>query len=361
MSEKIPQIRAVGRGAEEMKERYKKDIIGKLTEHREGLPPVDLERIKKYELEKSQEQLEIIEMTNRQTNELMESLGLKPFDITADNIHIINKRFLNDFGYDEERAAGQALWHKQGILILKQDLQDNPLYFANVVFHEILHLKQHLTIEVSEDKNGKPKVALYRWGVYAESPEKSVEREKVAHSHFGGLVEAIVATEEWRNLPKLMKDPLFKDEVEWMNSEEGQQIRKAYAEGRGVPGESVFLYSKRSSEKIEDSLLGVTSREIEATVGSYPNHVKLMHYISEEIFSEFSDKYRSADAVFNEFLKANFTGQLLTIGRLVEATFGKNSFRSLGEMTNDGSSAITKLGTFKKLRQEVLSQKAKEN
>jgi hypothetical protein len=48
-------------------------------------------------------------------------------------------------------------------------------------------------------------------------------------------------------------------------------------------------------------------------------------------------------------LNAHFTGRLLEIGRLVEKTFGKESFRILGNMDTDGKSAVLCFETLKKM------------
>ena len=58
----------------------------------------------------------------------------------------------------------------------------------------------------------------------------------------------------------------------------------------------------------------------------------------------------NADEVFQEFSNAQFNGRLMTIARLVEGTFGKGSFRILGNMDTDSNSATLCLETLKKLR-----------
>lgn len=83
---------------------------------------------------------------------------------------------------------------------------------------------------------------------------------------------------------------------------------------------------------------------------SYREQRQTLDYVCSEIQKEFSDQYKSIDDVFKEFLKANFTGQLLTIGRLVEETFGKGSSRILGDMGMDSKSAILTLEILKIIR-----------
>jgi len=56
-------------------------------------------------------------------------------------------------------------------------------------------------------------------------------------------------------------------------------------------------------------------------------------------------------------LKAHFTGNLLTIKKLVEKTFGKRSFLVLGNMTNDHESGVLHLETLKVFRRDQIRQK----
>ena len=58
--------------------------------------------------------------------------------------------------------------------------------------------------------------------------------------------------------------------------------------------------------------------------------------VTEEIINNYPEKYVSKEAIRKEFLKAHFNGNFLKIAQLIENTFGKGSFRTLGMMnTND--------------------------
>lgn len=68
----------------------------------------------------------------------------------------------------------------------------------------------------------------------------------------------------------------------------------------------------------------------EAFEYSYLKHRQLLDYLCGEIQSQFPETYPNTEAVFEEFVKANFNGRFLTIGRIMEQTFGKGTFRLLG-------------------------------
>ena len=50
---------------------------------------------------------------------------------------------------------------------------------------------------------------------------------------------------------------------------------------------------------------------------------------------KFKDKFKTKDEIFDLFLEAEATGKLLKVGRLVESSLGKGSFRELGEKSAD--------------------------
>lgn len=53
----------------------------------------------------------------------------------------------------------------------------------------------------------------------------------------------------------------------------------------------------------------------------------------DDIYNKNKDKFNSPKDVLLLFVKAAFTGRITEIGKLVESSFGKGSFRELGEKT----------------------------
>ncbi len=67
--------------------------------------------------------------------------------------------------------------------------------------------------------------------------------------------------------------------------------------------------------------------------GSYLLEREKLNEVISAIFDANTRKYQSRENVFDEFAKAYFTGNLLIVSKLIEKTFGKGSFRKLGEET----------------------------
>jgi len=88
----------------------------------------------------------------------------------------------------------------------------------------------------------------------------------------------------------------------------------------------------------------------DGVVISYQSQREVLDFAISEIRKELSNQYKSTDQVLAEFLKAFFTGQISSIARLVEKTFGKGCFEALGMMGDDDQTPIQVLEYLKRAR-----------
>jgi len=65
----------------------------------------------------------------------------------------------------------------------------------------------------------------------------------------------------------------------------------------------------------------------------YEKECKKLWSLIREIYEQNKGDFSSQEEVFTLFAKAAFSGRILDVARLVEKTFGKGSFRKLGERT----------------------------
>jgi hypothetical protein len=221
--------------------------------------------------------------------------------------------------------------------------RNKSMEFISSAFHELLHLKGCAVLEV-EKEGEDSKSHFLRFGMSINSSIKK-NKDKQDHHHFIGLHEAIVTTQEKKSFHELIKNPIFEEERNIMQSFEFSNAKKDLIEKNKIPeDEIVWIYP----EKKDFSSFGYVAAR------------KTLDYVLEEIQKEFSEKYASKDDVFKEFLKAHLQGGLLTIAHLVEDTFGDGSFRLLGNMDKDTNSAITHLETLKQGRNRFLKSKEKK-
>ncbi len=330
--EKGPEIRIIGEASLEKKEQVRREIDQAFFNHLESLSPQEREELKKLEYPKSEKELVLIDFVNEETSRLMREAGIEPHDIPAENLHIVPGEMYKKI--DKENGNALAFGEKQGIVFNAQLFRNNLVYFGSVAFHEMLHLKAHLSVEVQEEGD-KANKTLYREGVAVRALQKHGHHGRY-HVHFDGLHEAIVAEAEKRFLTRLLDCPELAKEKEWLTSDEAKEMIKKLAEEKEIPEDDIIWIGKKGKNDWE-------------TI-SYSQQRNVLNYVCLEIQKQFPDKYKSADDVYVLFLNAHFTGRLLELGRLVEKTFGEGSFRLLGNMNTDWRNGVLYLESLKKAR-----------
>lgn len=60
---------------------------------------------------------------------------------------------------------------------------------------------------------------------------------------------------------------------------------------------------------------------------------KICNSLIDDLYNKNAGSFASREEVFNLFARAVMTGRLLSVARLLEKTYGKGSFRELGEKT----------------------------
>lgn len=349
-----PEFRIIGGASPEEKEKTKKEIEKALFEHFESLSPEEKELLQRLEYPKTEKEISLIKFANEETSKMMAEAGLEPYNVPPENFHLIPPDLYKIF-IGERRTVGETLVTKQGIVLDAQYCRHNPVFFGAVILHELIHLKGHLTLEVQEEfqeeekieeeKEGKKiKKTTFRKGFVVEASQQK-RKEKKPHGHFVGLNEAIVSQATKILFKKMLQLPELKNEKEWLDSPEVNELKEKLVKEKGIKKDDIIWVGKKEQADWE--------------IFPYFEQREVLNYVCQEIQKEFPEKFKEPDDVFNLFLRAHFTGRLLEIGKLVEKTFGKGSFRILGNMDIDRQSGINHLETLKRLRLIKLKNKNK--
>ena len=237
----------------------------------------------------------------------MEEAGVNPYDIPAQNYHIIS--------YNIPAGRARTAITQQKIILHKHAVRENMVSFGLIAFHETLHAKGNIALFIDKEKAN-----LYRTGLKTENrgPED-------LFFHFEGLDEAVIAEATRKFFPKLLELPELSKEKKWL-------ISKAKEKGLKL-GDEIYWIRRDGGVQF-----------------TYGPHRKILDYVCTEIQKQFPEKDQSADNVFKVFLKAHFTGRLLPIARLVEKTFGKGSFRVLSSMGIEDESCVRVEKSLRKMR-----------
>ncbi len=331
--EKGPKIRIVGNPTEAETEKIQKRASNILHNNREFLTKEDAEILKKYEKEKTKEEIALINFANEETSRLMKEAGMEPFDIPLENSYVVSGESLSEMPVKHRTAFS---FPERYCAIFNGDFfEKDPSNFGSSALHEMLHLKSHISMQ---SNSGSQSLLRVGFAVYSSQKETEEERD---HRHFSGLNEAVVSETERRLNTELLELPELEKEKEWLNSRGCKEIKAGIAKERNILESDIAWCDKEG-------------KEFRIFPYCYPR--KVFCYLCEEIQKQFSDKFKDKDDVYKIFLNALFTGRLMEIAHLVDDTFGKGSFRILGNMDDSKKSAILHMETFKNLRCEKLKQ-----
>ena len=170
----------------------------------------------------------------------------------------------------------------RGKIAVDRDPSDTQ--FSLVTFHELFHAKAYQAGQI-KTKEGNFGFDKYRNGFIVTSRDGK-------KTYFDGVEEAVVGhmTQRFFN-EVLSKDPKFIPEIE---------------------------ERKKNGQPFD------ISRQDEQAAGKK---------IVEDLFIKNPGKFDSKEEIMEMFIKAQVTGNLLPVARLLEKTYGKGSFRKLGEET----------------------------
>jgi len=338
--EQRPSWRIVGSVDNETEEELKKEFSNSLEEDDLLVfSKEDQELIRTNEVPKTEMQERAIEIANEESNKLMVGMGISPYIIPSKNIHILPHDIYIKITGTAKNEIGISYPMDQNIFFDEEGIGSSyPLKFWTNIFHEILHLKAHISVHaVIEKETGDIHISEYRSGVSINSPQFK-DKKKDSYRYFLGLHEAIITDIEKKYTATLLDLPELQEQKDWLASEEAKSIKKDLAHKHHISEDEIIWVSK--------------DKDINAQYVSYPYFRDVFYYVVQEIQEQFKDQFPNGEFIKKEFIKSYFTGQLLPIARLMTDTFGKQGFRILGSM-KDEESAIHVKKLLQRTRMEI--------
>jgi hypothetical protein len=192
--------------------------------------------------------------------------------------------------------------------------------FAHTLVHEMLHFKSYNAAQILESGY----LQDYRVGLTAHTRDGSQIR-------FRELNEAVNEELTYMVCRELFENPIFRDE-----RHETRKTMALFRDGTDLEGNPLFsadtYYAKIKPESKKEQKLRqkVPDRPWPITWVNYTFGVE--RYEMMRMFNRIADGDESrALTIFATFAKGAMTGNLLPAARLVEGTYGKGTFRLLGE------------------------------
>jgi len=181
-----------------------------------------------------------------------------------------------------------------------------------------------------------------------KNPDEKVGEEK---EYFSVIEEAIVAECTKKLLDEIGGDALFSEEASavikfrdwvaayyrrgWVPEEKVKEFEKElkYIADPQDKVERVIAFSDKEEERqayAAGMFKALYEKGVVETVERYTERKKLYELLDKLVVSS-NGKFKNRDEVFDEFARANFSGNYLPLARTVESILGKGSFRKLAE------------------------------
>ena len=251
------------------KDRASREEIEKILSQK--LKGIGGERIEKFEIDKTERDIEIINFAKDAISEYTRKYTRKKYDIPLQNIHVFNLGGVEEF--TQKRLENGAASIERGSIVMDRIKSD--AVFAKILFHEIIHLNSYTALQLKTGK--EPSIGLYRSGIRVQT----------------------------RNGEKI----LFTD----INEAITELITRRFYQEKIIPSE---IFDKEDKKNL---------------LNSRAEEMAKLEALIDGLWEGNKDRFKTREDLENLFFESQFTGNLLKIGRLIEKTFGKGSFRKLGE------------------------------
>jgi len=269
-----------------------------------------------FEREKSPEELEIIDLVNRYTNDLRNRFGLAELTVPFKNIYIVP----SDAPWPEGLENSGGFYNPLGQFIAIHEskiaqLEKPNIIFAKKVFHDMVHFKSYNALKKLENSSA---FGVYRTGLQISN------RSDRNETYFGNLDEAIVEELTIRFLNELKDHPLFKAELEKTDRIREYLSGKETAKGESVlSGEEYYLDFDQNSSELHGA--SMTRRQ----------ERKILNTLIDKIYQNNINKFDTKNKIFDLFVKAVMTGNILPLGQLVDKVFGRGTFKKIALLENN--------------------------
>ena len=280
------------------------------------------QEILELEREKTPEELEIIGGILAHLPEFVKKYGGKPAPLRPEHIHTIDYNQLSAERKEKlEGVRGKFHSPTQSATVFVDKEEENTLSFAFLTTHELLHFSAFQSVDIHT--NSEKNVISDRVGGF-------IRIKNGKEAYFADIDEAV--TEE---LLIRLDDSYFKSlgplSGELAQREESRS-RLAKKHPEIDPDEVKRKIANHTTVQLKNGpKAGMWRSRIEGY--KYSEEREKLKKIINDIQEKNPQRFKSSEAVFDVFARAYFTGETLEIGRLIEGTYGKGSFRRLGEET----------------------------
>lgn len=257
------------------------------------------------ELEKTNENLEIINLVNEYTNNMLSEFQMKEYNITQKNIHILKEKDYKKISKEETETDTEAYFSLKKQAILLQEEESN-LQFAIILFHEMIHAKSFYSVILEQEDS-------YR----LLSPAQTGIEIRGKDDIFSNLNEAIIESLTKKFFKEISKKPLFQEEIKKID-----EVKKYWRDKNPYFSQDIFCIHRDEN-----------GNETPETF-AYRKARKALNLLIDKTYIKNVNNFKNPEEVFDLFAKSIFTGDIVgekSWGRLVDKTFGAGTLKKIAE------------------------------
>lgn len=279
------------------------------------------------EVEKTMDEIKIISLSNKLTDNLRAKYDLPDFNIPLKNVHVIDeKKWLDTNIPFKDYSDGMYYSLEQGIAI-KED-KSNLVTFERVL-HEMIHFKSYNALQLIESKENSNNRILQKYRVGLAIVSRT-DNEK---QYFTNINEAVTELLTIELMKKNISNKLFEREVK-----KTDMLSIIYndvlAENKKLPSDNENVYFiDLIKENKEEPLFSFTVHDF-----SYKNERIVLEELVEKLYEKNREKFNDPDEIMDLFKEGAMTGNVMKYGRLIDKTFGEGTLRKIGELGSDTNS-----------------------
>jgi hypothetical protein len=268
----------------------------------------DFKDLAEMEREKNPLERGLIDVCNSVLSEIRKKYDLPEFSVPEKNIHIIEEE-----RWPSEGKNGAYKPSRQGIVLREQQ---NPLGLAHTMFHELAHFHSYQAFEVREKQP-----LTYRFGVELVTRDRDQQL-------FSPLNEAITENITRDFILHHRDHPLLKEASDFFLEQQ-----QADPLAKNTRGESLFHDDAYATEEV---LAPDNTPRLRVLEFSYPIARQALQQLCEKLSNANPDPI-TPSGIQEMFTRAMFTGNILSVGKMIDRRFGAGTYRRLGECQTEES------------------------
>ena len=263
--------------------------------------------------------------------DFLEPYGVASIEIPPSNIHMLDKSKLDaeqlkKFEELYKNNPGIYMSNQQGIVLFRDYEDGNKLLMIQTLVHEMLHMESFNSYQKTsaEDAEIGLKKGDEKAGLVPRRSGFSIRALGEKKLFFNEINEAIIT-----ELMIRFERAYF---AEWPELAREIQERD---EGISFISRRDNIPKQELADKVGSVKKGDTSSSRDLISYGYSSARKQFRSLIDELYEKNKSEFQSKEEVFDLFATATMTGRLLPVARLIEKTFGKESFREIGEKSAD--------------------------